>query len=249
MREFFRDTIASLSKTLAHPRKSKKYRDLENALEAVNEILEKESVVGGLSTEQRERLDQLFNVLQVIEAILNIDQNIHGRFRALAQQFHPDANPGDAMAQEHFKEASTAYRKLTDANEEKRKAFAMNLVFGQRTELWTNEMKEVAEPIAMQLAPVFALEKPMRGETVPCDECNGSGNVAVQKQDDYFPVPVVCEGCDGAGAVPKSVHELRKALESLEQEDGKEYETERDDEYDEEDYEYEDDEYDDDEDY
>jgi len=42
-------------------------------------------------------------------------------YRKLARQYHPDANPGDAAAEERFKEISTAYEVIGD--EEKRKSY------------------------------------------------------------------------------------------------------------------------------
>ena len=46
--------------------------------------------------------------------------DIKKAFRKLTQQFHPDKNPGDAKAEERFKEVSTAYEVLGD--EDKRKS-------------------------------------------------------------------------------------------------------------------------------
>src|SRR5689334_5044750 len=41
-------------------------------------------------------------------------QDLKSAFRKLALQYHPDRNPGDATAEERFKEASEAYEVLSD---------------------------------------------------------------------------------------------------------------------------------------
>jgi molecular chaperone DnaJ len=47
--------------------------------------------------------------------------DIRKAYRKLARKFHPDVNPGDAVAEEKFKEISQAYEVLSD--EEKRKKY------------------------------------------------------------------------------------------------------------------------------
>jgi molecular chaperone DnaJ len=42
------------------------------------------------------------------------DKDITRAYRKLAKQYHPDANPGDARAEEHFKAISAAYDVLSD---------------------------------------------------------------------------------------------------------------------------------------
>jgi len=54
------------------------------------------------------------------------DEDIKKAYRSLARRYHPDANPGDADAEEHFKEVQGAYDVLSDP--EKRKAYD---TFGQ----------------------------------------------------------------------------------------------------------------------
>src|SRR4051812_33954551 len=49
------------------------------------------------------------------------EQDIKRAYRKLALELHPDRNPGDASAEEKFKEASEAYAVLCDA--EKRAAY------------------------------------------------------------------------------------------------------------------------------
>ena len=48
------------------------------------------------------------------------DADIKGAYRKLALQYHPDRNPGDAAAEESFKEASEAYEVLSDADKRAR---------------------------------------------------------------------------------------------------------------------------------
>ncbi len=43
-------------------------------------------------------------------------EEIKKAYRALAVKFHPDRNPGDGEAEEHFKEAAEAYAVLSDPN-------------------------------------------------------------------------------------------------------------------------------------
>ncbi len=44
------------------------------------------------------------------------DQELKAAYRKLAMQYHPDRNPGDAAAEERFKECSEAYQVLSDAD-------------------------------------------------------------------------------------------------------------------------------------
>lgn len=48
------------------------------------------------------------------------EQELKSAYRRLAVKFHPDKNPGDASAEEKFKEAAEAYSVLSDAEQRRR---------------------------------------------------------------------------------------------------------------------------------
>jgi molecular chaperone DnaJ len=56
------------------------------------------------------------------------DEEIKKAYRKLARKWHPDANPGDAQAEERFKEIQEAYSVLSDAD--KRKQYDAGGMFG-----------------------------------------------------------------------------------------------------------------------
>ncbi len=67
----------------------------------------------------REKRRNLYDVLGVAK---DADKDaIRKAYRKLARQYHPDVNPGDAAAEERFKEVSEAYAVLSD--EEKRRNY------------------------------------------------------------------------------------------------------------------------------
>ena len=49
------------------------------------------------------------------------EKELKKRYRKLAQQYHPDKNPGDKASEEKFKDINEAYEVLSDA--EKRRKY------------------------------------------------------------------------------------------------------------------------------
>jgi len=48
------------------------------------------------------------------------DKEIKQTYRRLARQYHPDVNPGDASAEQKFKEISEAYAVLSNPDSRKK---------------------------------------------------------------------------------------------------------------------------------
>ena len=48
------------------------------------------------------------------------DKDIRQAYRRLARQYHPDVNPGDAQAEEKFKEINAAHEVLSDADKRRK---------------------------------------------------------------------------------------------------------------------------------
>src|SRR3954451_13076178 len=71
------------------------------------------------SPDRRPMPKSLYDTLSVSKSASQ--DEIKKAYRKLAREYHPDKNPGDASAEEKFKEVQTAYDVLSD--DEKRKAY------------------------------------------------------------------------------------------------------------------------------
>ena len=68
---------------------------------------------------QRDWLEKDFYAILGVERTATA-KDISKAYRTLARKFHPDANPGDAAAEERFKEVSAAYEVIGDEQTRKR---------------------------------------------------------------------------------------------------------------------------------
>jgi molecular chaperone DnaJ len=151
------------------------------------------------------------------------DDEIKKAYRALARQYHPDANPGDADAEARFKEVSVAYETLRDP--EKRRRYDMFGAEGigaaagfNNADFGLNDLFEAffggdafgrgrspAGPPRGQDAETvmeLTLEEAAFGATrtidlampVECETCSGSGAAEGTH-------PETCPTCEGQGEV------------------------------------------------
>lgn len=141
-------------------------------------------------------------------------------FRKLARDTHPDANPGDAQAEERFRDVAEAYEVLSDP--EKKARFDRGETFGDQ-DLFSQfggiedvlqqffggsfvgfggarrgpeRGSDVSLRLDLTLAEAaFGTNKDVAFVTaIMCDECGGSGSEPGHS-------PITCSRCDGHGRV------------------------------------------------
>lgn len=133
---------------------------------------------------------------------------IKKQYRKLAMQYHPDRNPGDAAAEDKFKQVSEAYEVLSD--EEKRHIYdrfghegLANNGFGG---FGQTRVEDIFEHFGSMFGDLFGFgggRRQSRGAhlrydlTLTLEECL----TGVQKELE-IPRRVPCETCTGSGAKP-----------------------------------------------
>ena len=152
------------------------------------------------------------------------EQEVKSAYRQLALRYHPDRNPGDAHAEERFKEAAEAYGVLGDAEKRRRydtyghagvsgvggagfdptifadfsdilgDFFGFGDLFGRRRGPRRGADLRYNLEISFEEA-AFGTETQIRiPRAEPCKECSGSGAAPGTK-------PSTCPTCGGAGQV------------------------------------------------
>lgn len=214
------DALASTSARQPKLKRSKKKKITEETPSPAGDIAAK-LAAQAMVEQEREKILEYENIrLQAYQLaeflLLNVDSELHSRFRELSMEFHPDRNPGSSRAAAMFKEVNFAYTQLLQASPDERTQFARDMVFGQKTAIWTPEMRRLTDGITKLLAGVFALQRSraMDPETEQrCPSCV-DGVVVMQQAGDYIPVPLVCGECRGSGIVDRALWELRQRLRS-----------------------------------
>ena len=141
------------------------------------------------------------------------DDEIKKAYRKLARQYHPDRNPGDAAAEERFKEVQEAYSILSDA--EKRRSYdSGGGVFGAGFDPGAfrggfGGFGDVLSDLFTNARGGGATPRPERGrdlETdvhISFDQAMGGAQVPVS-----VPLSAPCATCRGTGAKPGTSPEV-----------------------------------------
>lgn len=132
-------------------------------------------------------------------------EDIKKAFRRIARETHPDANPGDAAAEEKFRQAAEAYEVLSDPNRRAR--------YDRGDTIDLGDIFRGMGGIDDLLRSVFgdgglfggAVRQPRRGRDllvtadITLEEAAFGTEAAVE-----FEAPQTCSVCDGGGAEPGS---------------------------------------------
>ncbi len=144
------------------------------------------------------------------------DQEIKSAYRKLALKYHPDRNPGDAQAEESFKEAAEAYSVLADTDKRHMyDRFGHQGLGGAATGGFDPSVFTGFEDIFGGLGDVFGLGDmfgggrrrggPQRGADLRYDlEISFEESAKGTETSIQVPRQESCETCEGSGAAPGS---------------------------------------------
>ncbi len=144
------------------------------------------------------------------------EEEIKKAYRAKAMQFHPDRNPGDAAAEEKFKEAAEAYEVLRDpekrANYDK---YGTADPYGQGGFGGFNSTEDIFSNFGDIFGDLFGFSqrggsnRPRQGSDLRYNLTMSFREAAKGVQTSlHIPRTVTCNECDGSGAAPGSQPEV-----------------------------------------
>lgn len=135
---------------------------------------------------------------------------IKAAYRQLAKQFHPDRNPGDAVAEDRFKEISEAYSVLIDPEKRRRYDRMGHTAFAGADGGYERiDFRAVGEILEGLMGEVFGFQAAARRARQGADielDLEVSFEEAALGAEKTISVPrmVPCPGCEGSGAAKDS---------------------------------------------
>jgi len=150
------------------------------------------------------------------------DQDIKSAYRRLALKYHPDRNPGDHTAEEHFKAAAEAYSVLADKDKRARyDRFGHQGVSGPGAQGFDPTIFADFGDLFSNIGDVFGFGDvfggrgrrggPQRGSDLRYDlEISFAESYAGTETSIQIPRDETCETCDGSGAAPGTKPETCK---------------------------------------